>query len=307
MRQEEGKSHGYTWEFFKDRVEIEFVPRNSDYILRCKLCDLVNATNENLRQYVRAYFELMLEIRHMHELDRVCQFVMGLPTWAKRKLEENWPSSLSEAITKVEGFSDVGRGEKFGFKKDNKFLHKKPRHEGEWNRRQRSLTKDKPKQFQGSGFKPKGNFVKKGAPFKGSQPKGDVGVKPKGTCFNCNEVGHYSKDCPKSKMGSGGSKVITLNANLAQSECNQFIFLKGKIAKGEVLCLLDTRASHNFITKESAKRMEFHLEELKAPIEVHFADGVPHPTTSQAREVPLQLGNWRGKVDLLVSTLGGMD
>jgi hypothetical protein len=83
VRQEEGKSHGYTWEFFKDRVETEFVPRNFDYISRCQLYDLVNATNENLRQYVRAYSELMLENRHMHELDRVCQFVMGLPTWAK--------------------------------------------------------------------------------------------------------------------------------------------------------------------------------------------------------------------------------
>jgi hypothetical protein len=50
----------------------------------------------------------MLEIWHMHELDHVCHFVMGLPTWAKRKLEENWPTSLSEAIMKVEGFSDVG-------------------------------------------------------------------------------------------------------------------------------------------------------------------------------------------------------
>jgi hypothetical protein len=40
---------------------------------------------------------------------------MGLPTWAKQKLEENWPFSLSEAIMKVEGFSDVGRGEKSGF------------------------------------------------------------------------------------------------------------------------------------------------------------------------------------------------
>ncbi|CAM6017955.1 unnamed protein product [Sphagnum balticum] len=53
--------------------------------------------------------------------------------------------------------------------------------------------------------------------------------------------------------------------------------------------------------------MELKLEELKAPIEVHFADGIPHPTTLQAKEVPFQLGNWRGKVDLLVSTLGGMD
>jgi len=53
--------------------------------------------------------------------------------------------------------------------------------------------------------------------------------------------------------------------------------------------------------------MDIHLEELKAPIEVHFKDGVPHPTTLQTKEMPLQLGNWRGKVDLLVSTLGGMD
>ncbi len=68
----------------------------------------MNANNDNLRQYVRAYSELMLEIRHMHELDRVCHFVMRLPTWAKRKLEENWLASLTETIMKVEGLSDVG-------------------------------------------------------------------------------------------------------------------------------------------------------------------------------------------------------
>jgi len=83
--------------------------------------------------------------------------------------------------------------------------------------------------------------------------------------------------------------------------------LKKKIVKWDILCLLDTGASHNFITLESAKGMELHLEEFKAPIEVHFIDGVPHPTTLQAKAVPFQLGNWRGKVDLLVSTLGGMD
>jgi hypothetical protein len=208
---------------------------------------------------------------------------------------------------KVEGFSDVGRGEKSGFKRDNKFPHKKARHEGEWNQGQDTSEGEKPKQFQGSGFKPKGNFVKKGAPFKGSQPKGDASGKPKVTCFNCNEVGHYSKDCPKPKLGNGASKVIALTSNLAQGECNRLIFLKGKLSKREVLCLLDIGASHNFITQESAERMGFPLEELKAPIEVHFADGIPHPTKFQAKDVPLQLGNWRGKVDLLISTLGGMD
>jgi hypothetical protein len=49
------------------------------------------------------------------------------------------------------------------------------------------------------------------------------------------------------------------------------------------------------------------IEELKASIEVHFTNGAPHPTMLQAKDVPLQLGDWRGKVDLLVFTLGGMD
>ncbi len=99
-----------------------------------------------------------------------------------------------------------------------------------------------------------------------SQPKGDFGVKRKGACFNCNEVGHYSKDYPKSKSGSGSSKVLVLNANLCQSKCNRLIFLKGKITKRDVVCLLDIGAFHNFIIRESAERMELHLEELKAPI-----------------------------------------
>jgi len=33
--------------------------------------------------------------------------------------------------------------------------------------------------------------------------------------------------------------------------------------------------------------MELQLEEFEAPIEVHFANGVPHPTTLQAKDVPL--------------------
>jgi len=32
VRQEEAKTHGYTWEFFKERIELEFIPKNSDYI-----------------------------------------------------------------------------------------------------------------------------------------------------------------------------------------------------------------------------------------------------------------------------------
>jgi hypothetical protein len=42
--------------------QVGFIPKNFNYISRCKLRDLVNATNDKLCQYVRAYSELMLEI-----------------------------------------------------------------------------------------------------------------------------------------------------------------------------------------------------------------------------------------------------
>jgi hypothetical protein len=38
----------------------------------------------------------------------VPHIIEKLLTWAKRKLEGNWPASLSEAIMKMESFSDVG-------------------------------------------------------------------------------------------------------------------------------------------------------------------------------------------------------
>jgi hypothetical protein len=85
--------------------------------------------------------------------------------------------------------------------------------------------------FQSSSFKPKGNFVKKGAPLKGSQPKGDINGKPKGACYNCNKVGHYSKDFSKPKLGNEGSKVIAAIANLVQGEYSRLIILKGKVFK----------------------------------------------------------------------------
>jgi hypothetical protein len=162
VRQKEGKNHGYTWEFFKEHVESEFVLKNSNYISRCKLRNLVNATNDNLRQYVKAYFQLMLEIQHMHELDRVCQFVMGLPTWEKLKLEENWPASLSETIMKVEGFSDVGRGEKSGFKKDNKFLHNNRAMKGNGTEGKIAPEKKSPNNSKARGSSPRETLLKRG-------------------------------------------------------------------------------------------------------------------------------------------------
>jgi len=80
---------------------------------------------------------------------------MGLAIWANHKLEENWLASLSKAIMKMEGFSDVVWGEKFGLKKENKFLHKKACHKGEWNKRQNVSKGESPNNFKAQVSNPK--------------------------------------------------------------------------------------------------------------------------------------------------------
>jgi hypothetical protein len=81
VREKERKSPNYTWEFFKECIELEYISKNSDCISRCKLRGLLTTTNDNLHQYVKAYTKFMLEVQHIHELKRVCHFVMGLLIW----------------------------------------------------------------------------------------------------------------------------------------------------------------------------------------------------------------------------------
>jgi hypothetical protein len=56
---------------------------------------------------------------------------------------------------KVEGFLDVGWGENSEFKKENKFLHKKARYEGEWNRGQDTSKGKSPNNFKAQVSNPK--------------------------------------------------------------------------------------------------------------------------------------------------------
>jgi hypothetical protein len=56
-------------------------------------------------------------------------------------------------------------------------------------------------------------------------------MQPKGMYFNCNEVGHYSKDFCKPKLRNGGSKVIAFTTKLVHSERNHLIFSKGMVPK----------------------------------------------------------------------------
>jgi hypothetical protein len=68
---------------------------------------------------------------------------MGLPTWVKCQLEKNWSASLSKAIMKVEGFSNVGWGEKSEFRRITNSFTRRHAMKGNGTERARHIKRGK--------------------------------------------------------------------------------------------------------------------------------------------------------------------
>ncbi len=103
----------------------------------------------------------------------------------------------------MEGFSDVRRGEKSGFKRENKFPHKKAHHEGEWNQGQDTSKGEKPKQFQSSGFKLKKILSRRGLLLKRTNLRGMLVGNPKERVSITMKWGITPKVAPNLNRGMG--------------------------------------------------------------------------------------------------------
>ena len=65
---------------------FKFFPENVEIIVRRKLRELSHASS--IRDYVKQFSRLMLDIRDMSKTRKVCIFIEGLESWVKIKLYE---------------------------------------------------------------------------------------------------------------------------------------------------------------------------------------------------------------------------
>ena len=75
-----------TWENLKQELCSQFFLENVEIIAKRKLRELSHTGN--IRDYVKQFFGLALDIRDMFEKDKVFSFVEGLKSWVKMKLYE---------------------------------------------------------------------------------------------------------------------------------------------------------------------------------------------------------------------------
>lgn len=75
-----------TSDSLKKELCFQFFPENVEILARQKFCELKHTGN--IREYVKQFAGLMLDIHDMSEIDNVFCFVEGLKPWAKTKLYE---------------------------------------------------------------------------------------------------------------------------------------------------------------------------------------------------------------------------
>ena len=89
----------------KKELRSQFFPENLEIQARRKLRELKHTGN--IREYVKLFAGLMLDIRDMSEKDKVFCFVEGLKPWAKTKLYEQRVQDLTSAYAAAERFFDL--------------------------------------------------------------------------------------------------------------------------------------------------------------------------------------------------------
>ena len=100
-----------SWENLKREFRDQFSPENVEHIAMEKLITLKQTGS--IRDYVRQFSTLMLDIRGTSKKDNVFFFINGLQSWAKTKIHEKKVQDLATAIVSTERLLDFGNEASF--------------------------------------------------------------------------------------------------------------------------------------------------------------------------------------------------
>ncbi|KAM2774407.1 hypothetical protein COP1_019303 [Malus domestica] len=296
MEIEQGTFSLTTWDEFKKDLMLHFYPQNAKYEAKEKLRWLKQTGS--VKDYVNAFVSLLFEVPNMLEEDKLMYFMSGLQNWAKLELQRRHVQTLSDAIAAAESLIEF----KSSHQGDSKSTGKKGNHE-------RSGGEHKPKD-KAETSKPKEKKADKHDKGKGKswQP----------TCYLCDGP-HMMRDCPQKKalkaMTFKEDKVKESNdatmgcirlLNAIQTTLPQpkaqvgggSLFVDVKTGDKTTRVLVDTGATHNFMTSEEATRLGLRV--TKEPGSVKTVNSAATPIVGVARNVQVDIGAWKGEIDFTI-------
>ncbi|KAK2984372.1 hypothetical protein RJ640_005388 [Escallonia rubra] len=280
--------------------------------LRERFTELFTSLQEQLDG---EFTTLMLHIPNMAEEDLLFNFVDGLQSWAKRELQRRGVKDVDEAIAMAESLTEYDKGEGSS----------RPREEEEASEGNHA---------NGGGESPKawhnrGNQASTSkSEGRGKLEEKRVKNKPKDGCFFCGGP-HWAKDCrrqgkmaalveEKEKEESERERVRlgslqVLNAlqgrNVPQvptgegqaSMSKGLLYVEAKLNGKPAHVMVDTGATHNFITMDEAERLGLNVVGGGGWLKPVNAEA--KPLQGMVRRVEICLGKWKGFVDFSVARM----
>ena len=165
-------------------------------------------------------------------------------------------------------------------------------------------------------FEPKPNNV----PKKGKPKAWEANKPPKDNdaCFGCGEKDHMKKDCSKVVSAStpserlkpllGGGFVAKASLRIGCGNLGSgLMFLQGRINDQHVSMLVDTGASHWFMSPQMVKSLGLFPMRVDNPIEVRFAKGEPQVAGRVVGNVPIECGTWKGEESFTIYEMDDID
>ena len=165
-------------------------------------------------------------------------------------------------------------------------------------------------------FEPKPNNApkeRKPKPWEARKPPKD-----KDACFGCGEKGHMKKDCPKVVSAStpserlkpllGGGFVAKASLRIGCGiPGSGLMFLQCRINDQYVFMLVDTGASHSFMSPQMVKLLGLFSMRVDNPIEVRFTKGEPQVAGRVVGNVPIECGMWKGEESFTICEMDDID
>nr|WP_322719068.1 hypothetical protein [Nostoc sp. ChiQUE02]MDZ8232074.1 hypothetical protein [Nostoc sp. ChiQUE02] len=207
-----------TWMERKQKLKDQFLPGNSSWTARSQLMTL--RQTGTISEYVKAFFDLMLEIPDMTENDRKFNFMKGLHNWAQEELRRARVKTLEEAVQEAGRLMDfrterTDRPRSFPSSSQggNKGKQSSRSHGGSGGHHEKSKGKtsyhrsggghQKGRHSGGSGGSSSGGSY---SPRKNRHTQKKSGSHSQKTrsatfkCYLCSEPGHLARDCPQRKL-----------------------------------------------------------------------------------------------------------
>ena len=96
-----------TWDAFKREIKRQFYPKDVAYLARMKRLKHTGS----IREYVKEFSTLMLEIPNMAEEELLFNFIDNLQSWAEQELRRRGVQDLATTMVVAKSLVDYRRGD----------------------------------------------------------------------------------------------------------------------------------------------------------------------------------------------------